>query len=94
MHTNLEDRAAIEVPPPSSNVDPCHMLKQPAAINAASLILLKAKALKALLSVAILVFQKLINKKDVTPINSQPRINTNQVPAQTNKTIDSLNICK
>ena len=38
-----------------------------------SLNLLKVKALKADFSVEILVFQKLINKNEVKPINSQPK---------------------
>jgi|JI61114C2RNA_FD_contig_31_450603_length_767_multi_5_in_0_out_0_2 hypothetical protein len=46
-----------------------------------SLNLLKMKALNALLSVVILLFQKLISKKDVNPIISQPNTKTNQLEA-------------
>jgi hypothetical protein len=44
-------------------------------------------ALKALFSVLILEDQKLINKKDVKPINSQPKKNTNKLPLTTKITI-------
>lgn len=42
-------------------------------IKKISLILLKIKALKALLSVNLRLYQKLINKNDVKPISSQPQ---------------------
>jgi hypothetical protein len=46
------------------------------------------KALKALLSVVILLVQKLINKKEVTPIISHPNNNVIQFAANNNKSID------
>jgi hypothetical protein len=51
--------------------------------NEASLNLLKTKALKAALSVDILVDQKLIKKKDVKPISSQPKNKTKKLPLVT-----------
>jgi hypothetical protein len=54
------------------------------AINkATSLNLLKTKALKADFKVEILVDQKLIKKKDVKPINSQPKNKTKKLPLVT-----------
>lgn len=44
---------------------------------------LKKNALKADFKVLILVFQKLIKKKDVNPINSQPKNNITIFPAST-----------
>jgi hypothetical protein len=48
-----------------------------------SLNLLNTKALKAAFNVDILVDQKLIKKKDVKPINSQPKNNTKKLPLVT-----------
>jgi hypothetical protein len=56
-------------------------------IKAASLILLNVNALNADLNVPALVDQKLINKNDVKPINSQPNNIINILPASTNKVI-------
>ena len=56
-----------------------------------SLILLKTKALNAALSVATLVTQKFIKKKDVSPISSQPKNNITKFPEVTKKTILSIN---
>lgn len=63
-------------------------LTQIAAINAASLILLKIKALNALLSVAILLVQKLISRNDVIPISSHPSNSVNHDPDMTSSIID------
>jgi hypothetical protein len=52
-----------------------------------SLNLLKTKALKADFSVDILVDQKLIKKKEVKPINSQPKNNTKKLPLVTKQII-------
>jgi hypothetical protein len=52
-----------------------------------SLILLKEKALKAAFKVPTLVTQKLIKKKDVKPINSQPKNNIIKLPEETKKII-------
>jgi len=49
--------------------------------------LLKTKALKADLTVDILVDQKFIKKNDVKPINSQPKNKTKKFPLITNKII-------
>ena len=54
-----------------------------------SLNLLNIKALNALLSVVILLFQKFINKKEVTPIISQPSTKTNQFEAHKRVIIES-----
>jgi hypothetical protein len=51
--------------------------------NDTSLNLLKTKALKADFNVDILVDQKLIKKKDVNPINSQPKNKTKKLPLVT-----------
>ncbi len=53
----------------------------------ASLNLLNEYALKADFRVATLVDQKLINKNDVNPINSQPKNNTKKLPLLTNNNI-------
>jgi len=55
--------------------------------NETSLNLLNVYALNALFSVLILDDQKLINKNDVKPINSQPKKKTIKFPLETNKTI-------
>ena len=55
--------------------------------NDTSLNLLKTKALKAAFKVEILVDQKLIKKKDVNPIISQPKNNTKKLPLVTKQTI-------
>jgi hypothetical protein len=52
-----------------------------------SLILLKLKALNADLSVAAFVVQKLIKKKEVRPINSQPKNNIIVLPEATKNNI-------
>ena len=52
-----------------------------------SLTLLKENALKADFKVAVLLVQKLIKKKDVNPINSQPKNNIMVLPDETKKTI-------
>lgn len=59
-----------------------------------SLNLLKEKALKADLNVPILVDQKLIKKKDVIPIISQPKNKLTKLPDDTKKTILMINIFK
>ena len=48
-----------------------------------SLNLLKTKALKAAFKVDTLVDQKLIKKKEVKPINSQPKNKTKKLPLVT-----------
>lgn len=48
-----------------------------------SLILLKTKALKPAFTVPILVDQKLIKKKEVIPIISQPKYKTTMLPEST-----------
>jgi hypothetical protein len=63
-------------------------LNKNAKIKAQSLILLNVNALNALFKVVILFVQKLINKNEVTPINSQPKINVTQLPAHNNKIMD------
>jgi hypothetical protein len=52
-----------------------------------SLNLLKTNALKADLTVDILVDQKLIKKKDVKPISSQPKNKTKKLPLITKQII-------
>lgn len=52
-----------------------------------SLTLLKEKALKAAFKVPTLETQKLIRKKDVKPINSQPKNNITKLPEDTKKII-------
>ncbi len=52
-----------------------------------SLTLLKVKALKADLSVAVFVVQKLIKKKEVKPINSQPKKSIIVLPEVTKNNI-------
>lgn len=49
-----------------------------------SLNLLKTNALKAAFKVEILVDQKFIKKKEVKPINSQPKNKTKKFPLVTN----------
>lgn len=51
-------------------------------------------ALKADFNVDIFVDQKLINKKDVIPINSQPKNKTIKLLLETNKTILATKIPK
>ena len=53
----------------------------------ASLNLLKTKALNADFKVDILVDQKLIKKKEVKPISSQPKNNTKKLPLVTKQII-------
>jgi len=48
---------------------------------------LKEKALKAAFKVPILVTQKLIKKKEVKPINSQPKNNITILPEDTSNNI-------
>ena len=67
---------------------------QAAVIKAASLNLLKERALRALLRVVTLDVQKLINRKELAPINSQPNIKVNHELAQTSSIIDSLKTSK
>lgn len=55
--------------------------------NDASLNLLKTKALNADFNVDILVDQKLIKKKDVKPISSQPKNKTKKLPHVTKQII-------
>jgi hypothetical protein len=55
--------------------------------KATSLNLLKTNALKADFKVDILVDQKLIKKKEVKPINSQPKNNTKKFPLVTKQII-------
>lgn len=52
-----------------------------------SLTLLNVNALNADFNVAVLVVQKLIKKKDVNPINSQPKNNIIVLPEVTKKII-------
>ena len=52
-----------------------------------SLILLKEKALNAAFNVPILATQKLINKNEVKPINSQPKKSIIIFPEETNISI-------
>ncbi len=52
-----------------------------------SLILLNENALKAAFKVLTLVTQKFIKKKDVNPINSQPKNNIRVFPDDTKKSI-------
>lgn len=56
-------------------------------INDTSLNLLKKNALNALFAVPIRVVQKLINRKEKHPINSQPNINVGKLPDASNKII-------
>lgn len=56
-----------------------------------SLVLLNEYALNAAFNVPTLVDQKLIKKKDVNPINSQPKNNIIKLPADTKKTILIIN---
>jgi len=55
--------------------------------SAASLNLLNVKALKAALRVPTRVAQKLIKRKEVRPINSQPSSTINMLPDKTRRTI-------
>jgi hypothetical protein len=59
-----------------------------------SLNLLNENALKAALNVPTLVDQKLIKKKDVKPISSQPKNITMKFPDETNKIILIINAFK
>ena len=52
-----------------------------------SLTLLKVNALNADFSVAVLVVQKLIKKKDVSPISSHPKNNIIVFPEETKKSM-------
>ena len=56
-----------------------------------SLILLKRKALKLDLIVPLLVFQKLIKKKETNPIASQPKNTVNRLLAKTSIIILKIN---
>jgi hypothetical protein len=56
-----------------------------------SLVLLKEKALKADFKVPTLVDQKLIKKKEVNPINSQPKNNITKLAEETKKTMLIMN---
>lgn len=56
-----------------------------------SLNLLNENALKAAFKVPILVDQKLIKKKEVRPINSQPKNITIKLPEDTNNIILIIN---
>jgi hypothetical protein len=60
-------------------------------IKKTSLILLKLNALKLQLNVVILNFQKFINKNDVNPINSHPKISVNILSLITKKIIENIN---
>lgn len=66
-------------------------IKQKDIIKNISLILLKVKALKLQPRVVILNFQKLINKKEVKPISSQPIIIVKKLLPITKKIIDKIN---
>jgi hypothetical protein len=57
-----------------------------------SLVLLKEYALKAAFSVPTLEDQKLIKKKDVSPIISQPKNKLIKFPEETKKTILIINM--
>jgi len=52
-----------------------------------SLYLLNVIALNAAFNVPIRVDQKLIKKKDVKPINSQPKNRTKKLPLETSKSM-------
>lgn len=52
-----------------------------------SLNLLNEKALKAAFKVPALVAQKLIRRKEVSPISSHPKNNTTRLPANTSRSI-------
>jgi hypothetical protein len=65
--------------------------KQKPIIKKISLILLNVKALKLQDRVVILNLQKLINKKEVNPINSQPIIIVNRLLLITKKIIENIN---
>ena len=56
-----------------------------------SLTLLKASALKLDLSTPLLVLQKLIKKKEVRPISSQPKKIVNKLSASTRHNILKIN---
>lgn len=56
-----------------------------------SLVLLKEYALKAAFRVPTLVDQKLIKKKEVKPIISQPKNNIIKFPEETKKTMLIIN---
>jgi hypothetical protein len=59
-----------------------------------SLVLLKEYALKAAFNVPTLVDQKLIKKKDVSPIISHPRNRLIKFPAETRNTMLIINMFK
>lgn len=65
--------------------------EQKEIIKNKSLTLLNVNALKLQPRVVILYFQKLISKKDVKPINSQPSINVKKLLPLTNIIIESIN---
>lgn len=56
-----------------------------------SLNLLKLNALKLQPKVVILYFQKFINKNDVKPISSHPKISVKKLFPLTNNIIESIN---
>ena len=60
-------------------------------ISKRSLNLLNENALKLQPKVIALNFQKLINKKDVKPINSHPKISVKKLLPQTSIIIDIIN---
>ena len=65
--------------------------KQKDNIKNKSLNLLNEKALKLQLKVVDLNFQKFINKNDVNPINSQPKISVKKLLPLTKKIIEKIN---
>jgi hypothetical protein len=65
--------------------------RQKPIIKNMSLILLKVNALKLQPRVDILNLQKLINKNEVRPINSQPRISEKKLLPMTKKIIEKIN---
>jgi len=67
-----------------------HNIAKP-VIKKISLILLKVKALKLQAKVVVLNFQKLINKKDVSPINSHPKIKLKKLLLITKNIIEKIN---
>ena len=60
-------------------------------IKRRSLNLLNENALKLQPKVIALNFQKLINKNEVKPINSQPKINVKKLLPQTSMIIERIN---
>jgi hypothetical protein len=65
--------------------------KQKEIIKKRSLNLLNEKALKLQAKVVILNFQKFISKKEVRPINSQPKISVKKLLPLTKIIIESIN---